>query len=322
MIMRRLGLLLILLVSVARLQAQVTRGKIVDADNGNPIAGANIYLSGTYKGTTSDANGDFELRTDEKNISMVISYVGYISEIITDYAGKNLKVLLKHKDNMLKEVTIGYDAMSRDKEMKIFMREFIGSDHKCIIKNPEDITFTYHKKDDVLEAFADQPLIVENKDLGYTITYFLDSFGYRNNFAGFGGDYFFKEDTAGLAPKEIKKILKARDNAYFGSRMHFIRSLWNNDLDKQNFSIRVNGDDITYKDLVLEINGEKYMRYVYQMTVIYDYNNGSYIQQPDPLKATFIARNGFYDSRIVWEGYMALQRVGDLLPFEFQPVKH
>jgi len=320
--MRRLGLLLILLLPFAWLQAQVTHGKIVDADDGKPITGASIYLSGTYKGTTSDANGDFELRTDEKNIAMVVSYVGYNSETITDYAGKNLKVLLKHKPNMLKEVTIGYDAMSREKEMKIFMREFIGDDHKCTIKNLEDISFTYHKKDDVLEAFADNPLVIENKDLGYTVTYFLDGFSYSNNLAGFGGDFYFKEDTAGLTPKEIKKILKARDKAYFGSRMHFIRSLWANDLNKQNFSINVNGDDITYKDLVIELNGEKYMKYVYKMTIIYNNYNGSYLQQPEPLKATFIARNGFYDHRIIWQGFMALQRVGDLLPFEFQPQKH
>ena len=104
--------------------------------------------------------------------------------------------------------------------------------------------------------------------------------------------------------------------------MHFVRSLWANNLDKQNFSLNVNGRDITCKDLVTEINGEKYIRYFSQMTVIYNYDVGSYLQQTGPQSLTFIASNGFYDNRIIWRGFMALQRVGELLPFEFQPLKH
>jgi hypothetical protein len=84
--------------------------------------------------------------------------------------------------------------------------------------------------------------------------------------------------------------------------------------------ISLNGQDITYKDLVIEINGEKYIRYVNQISIIYNYD-GSYLQQPEPGRASIIASNGFYDNHIVWWGFMALQRTGDLLPFEFEPMK-
>ena len=41
----------------ANAQKATIRGYIYDADNGQPVIYANVYLNGTTLGTTSDANG-------------------------------------------------------------------------------------------------------------------------------------------------------------------------------------------------------------------------------------------------------------------------
>ena len=48
----------ILLFSTFLFSQNTISGKVVD-QKGNPIAGANIYIDGTYDGTSSDDNGNF-----------------------------------------------------------------------------------------------------------------------------------------------------------------------------------------------------------------------------------------------------------------------
>jgi len=56
-------------------EGKTVKGKIVN-DQGQPLKGANIVISGTTIGTISDASGNFELKmTDES--PLVVTYVGY-----------------------------------------------------------------------------------------------------------------------------------------------------------------------------------------------------------------------------------------------------
>ena len=63
--------------------AQTTRyeisGSIVDTDNGEPLAGANVSLQNTVVGTATDADGNFELTVSLRpgDYTLVISYIGY-----------------------------------------------------------------------------------------------------------------------------------------------------------------------------------------------------------------------------------------------------
>lgn len=66
----------------ADLQAQkaTIRGYIYDADNGQPIIHANVYLNGTNFGTTSDANGFYNLSDVPAGTYYLMStYIGYDS---------------------------------------------------------------------------------------------------------------------------------------------------------------------------------------------------------------------------------------------------
>lgn len=344
-------LLIILLLLPTVLFGQVIKGRITDALTGTPLEKVSVYFDGTYQGTVSDSAGNFALSNTIKTSSpLVVSFVGYESQKISNYADGTLSIALKSKVVELNEVTIGGDEISRAKAMKIFLKEFIGEDTKdCVIDNPDEIYFRYNKKEDLLMADAEKPLIITNKTLGYKITYFLTSFSHTPYLqTKYKGNYFFTEDTAGLKPGKIKAIMKARDEAYYGSRMHFIRALWANELDKNFFAVyrtprgrvgnsntynlqatnKVGFDDIvqiadTKKFIMLakeaDANNEKLNGN--EVFVTYKNANDSFLGQDDGYTGVSIDQNGFHDEGLEWKGNISVYRISMLLPFEFMPSK-
>lgn len=349
-----LSALLVLLSYCASAQTRtdstiIIKGRVTDAETRKPLAGTSVYLNGTYLGTSTDTAGNFSLTAIKTNTPLMVSYVGYESQTIKNYSDNGLDISLKPKVNRLKEVTITVDEMSREKKMKLFLRQFIGEDYKdCAIGNPDDIWLHYNKNKFELTAGADKPLLITNKKLGYKVTYFLDTFRYtesisRGNETNYRGNYFFAEDTTGLKPAEIKKILTARDDAFFGSRMHFIRTLWADKLTQNNFkiltitssSLRLNVYDekkskrLYNKDIVGIKNDhifhdQKYMALPSEVSVLYQprkHKEGtSYLKQEKGYDGVLIDSNGYYGEGIDWNGDMGTDRVSKLLPFEFEPV--
>jgi uncharacterized protein with FMN-binding domain len=344
-------LLIILLLSPALLWAQAITGRVTDAVTGKPLEKVSVYFDGTYKGTVTDSAGNFAINNTIKTSSpLVVSFLGYESQRISNYAEEPLSIALKLKVVELNEVTIGSDEISRAKAMKIFLKEFIGEDTKdCVIDNPDEIYFRYNKKQNLLRADAEKPLIITNKTLGYKITYFLTSFSHTPYLqTKYKGNYFFTEDTAGLKPAKIKAIMKARDLAYYGSRMHFIRSLWANELGKNYFSIYKTPKGVvdknnTYKidatnmlgfdDIVQLADGQKFIMLAKEagannekfnsneIFVTYQNRNESLMQQQDGYTGVIIDENGFYDEGLEWKGNISVYRISMLLPFEFMPLK-
>ncbi len=63
----------------AMAQTVTLRGSVKDA-NGLPLAGASVVLEGTKRGTTSDASGNYELKVAPGSYTLVISYVGVVTQ--------------------------------------------------------------------------------------------------------------------------------------------------------------------------------------------------------------------------------------------------
>jgi len=345
--MRRLYLILLLLSFSAYIHAQVVKGKVINAVTGDPIANASVHLNGSSRGTTSNAQGEFLLYTDQTKMPLVISSIGYKPDSVYNYNGKNLTVKLSPRAQVLREVVIGDVIMTREKQMKIFLTQFIGSHNKeCIISNPDDINFTYHKKTKTLEATVNQPLIIYNKMLGYKITYYLSAFSCSPLETSYKGNYVFAEDTLGLKPAEMKKILKARDKAYFGSRMHFIRSVWNNDLKKNKFicgnddynynktnyafqNINANREKLFNTMIInndINANRIEWINFTFTKGLIpiayfnYDSGGPTYMTFQSRTKDVVLTVNSYNESNLVWSGIAARQRVGELLPLDFEPL--
>ena len=91
--------------TVAFAQSTIT-GKVVDADMNSPLPGANVLEKGTSNGVTTDFDGNFTLTTQADSGSIVISYVGYTSKVITFSGDANVGTVVLSADNSLDEVIV------------------------------------------------------------------------------------------------------------------------------------------------------------------------------------------------------------------------
>lgn len=88
------------------------KGKIVDEANGQPIAGATITIKGTSSAVTSDANGEFTIQADSKDV-LVITYVGY--ETTERLAKRATEFFALHPSarNLNEVVVVGYGTQKK-----------------------------------------------------------------------------------------------------------------------------------------------------------------------------------------------------------------
>ena len=106
---RSLGLLLLLcLIPLWSVAQNITVKGIVKDNFGEPVIGANVTEKGTTNGMITDLDGNFSL-TVQKNATLVISYIGYITQEIAVKGNANLNITLKEDSKALEEVVvIGY----------------------------------------------------------------------------------------------------------------------------------------------------------------------------------------------------------------------
>lgn len=320
--MKTVTLFILLLTTSILLRAQQIIGRVLRINSDTVVTGASVYFGGSTKGTSTNSLGTFTLNANTSQIPLVVSCIGYYSTLITDYGpDKPVTVYLKPKVNMMREVQIGYDGMSREEKLRIFKREFIGisDDAKsCTITNIDDIDLSYDQNTETLTAFCNNPIIVKNKMLGYTINYYMDKFIRTSGHVRFAGNYLFKVDLI-TDPKQLKQVNLNREDAYSGSRMQFIRSLWNNTLAKHSYELYDNHYKKLPTDSLLYINpsGEKYVETNKTIRIAYqkDYSRITILTKKEAL--SFIDKDGFYGSGLTWSGKMSSQRIGDLLPFEY-----
>ncbi|MFE3870346.1 TonB-dependent receptor domain-containing protein [Flavobacterium sp. ZS1P70] len=100
--------LTILLFSVTLFSQTTLSGKVVD-EKGNPISGANIFIEGTYDGTSSSETGDFIFTTTTTgNQTLVVSFLVYeTSKTVIDVSNfKNKTIKLRDNINALDAVII------------------------------------------------------------------------------------------------------------------------------------------------------------------------------------------------------------------------
>lgn len=106
---RPLGLLLLLcLIPLCCIAQNITVKGIVKDNLGESVIGANVTEKGTTNGMITDLDGNFSL-TVQKNATLVISYIGYVTQEIAIKGNTNLNIILKEDSKALEEVVvIGY----------------------------------------------------------------------------------------------------------------------------------------------------------------------------------------------------------------------
>lgn len=104
---KRLYLLLAFLwMGVCMLSAQTKNvsGRILSAENDEPIAGATVLVKGTSIGVVSDAHGHFTLKVPESATELIVSFIGMETQEVGIKA--NLTIRLKSANEKLDEVMV------------------------------------------------------------------------------------------------------------------------------------------------------------------------------------------------------------------------
>jgi hypothetical protein len=172
-----------------------------------------------------------------------MGYQTFSLSIDTRQLTEPLTIVLKAKVEELENVTIGPGEESTwEKWGKFFLENFIGTmpeSQQCFIENSSAIRFRHYPKQKLLRATSQKPLIITNKALGYTITYQLEYFQYDfdSKVVYYLGYPLFRE----MDPKNErrqKQWTENRKDAYYGSQLHFLRSIYRNIALQEGFEMR------------------------------------------------------------------------------------
>lgn len=101
-------LLLFCLIPLWSIAQNITVKGVVKDNFGESVIGANVTEKGTTNGMITDLDGNFSL-TVQKNATLVISYIGYITQEIAVKGNTQFNIILKEDSKALEEVVvIGY----------------------------------------------------------------------------------------------------------------------------------------------------------------------------------------------------------------------
>lgn len=348
-----------------RAQGHFELSGTINDENGKPLNGATVFLSGTKKRTVSNKLGEFGFfNIDAGTFQLTVQMLGYApieQNIIISNKAINIRLSLTPKSIILKEVVIGNNDAWK-KNYAIFKDQFLGlsNDNKCVILNPKVINFSTKKtffNRIILNADADEFLNIENKQLGYRIKYLLKTFTYNafTKITNYNGNAIFEEMEGS---EEEKKIwIKNRLEAYNGSFMHFLRSVYAGTTLDEGFITRqlykakgVAGNltadiaPIKFDTIVTKIDSSFIAMKFSSLYVIYDPGQAADIKasminySTEHLekinnniaetgsilslhlnRAIIDQKGSFSDYRtFLIHGYWGGKRIGDQLPFEYQ----
>lgn len=223
---------------------KVVKGTVLDAQKNTPVPNASVFLNTTSVGTVTNELGNFSLTIANGRYELIVSSIGYETnaQIInsTDVIDF-ITVKLKVKAEIMQTVIIEpYEKNGWTKWGKFFIESFIGTSdlaRECRIKNTKGIKFRHSKTRNELSVFADEPLIIENRALGYTIRYQMESFEYdfKTGYLLYTGYPFFQPMKGNLGKQ--RKWKNKRSEAYAGSMMHFMRAVYRNKTIEEGFEI-------------------------------------------------------------------------------------
>ncbi len=97
---------------VAVQQEAVCKGVVKDV-SGESIIGASVVVKGSTNGTITGVDGDFTLQNVPQGSTIVVSYVGYLSQEVK-FNGQLISIVLKEDNNTLDEViVVGYGVQKK-----------------------------------------------------------------------------------------------------------------------------------------------------------------------------------------------------------------
>ncbi|MCW3786562.1 SusC/RagA family TonB-linked outer membrane protein [Plebeiibacterium sediminum] len=90
-------------------EGRVIKGRIFDSSNSTPLPGANIVILPTYKGTISDADGNFTLEiknTKAQNMELMATFIGFNTVKVPITSANYYEITLESTINELEQVIV------------------------------------------------------------------------------------------------------------------------------------------------------------------------------------------------------------------------
>ncbi len=229
--------LVLLTTAPLRLTAQETtpgtlQGRVIDAETGDPLAGAHVFLAGSTLGATTDRDGRYRLaHLPPGRHEIAASMLGYEHQsqrlLLSATDTASLDFRLKPTVIALGEVFVAATQPEQwRRRLETFEQLFLGTTHnaeRCTLLNPEVLDFT--DDDGHLRAEASAPLLIENRALGYRVHYYLKEFEVVHGVLRYLGIPRFDE----LEPRnkrERRRWERQRRKTYEGSLQHFLATLF------------------------------------------------------------------------------------------------
>ena len=245
-------LIFLFLLSIISIPAQTfesgVKGRIIQKQTGDPVIGANVYISGTLWGTTSGMDGDYAIKSlPAGKVELVVSIIGFETEVISIILKRNsttsLDIELEEKVYEYGEVEVFAERpVEWENNLNKFKNLFLGTSefaNDCVIENDFVIDFN-NSNDGLFSASAREPLIIKNNALGFLITCVIQNFSFdeKSQRCQYKVATNFKMMESELV-SERRNWESNRQKAFRGSLHHFLKTLKVDSLFSRGYTVQI-----------------------------------------------------------------------------------
>ena len=203
-------------------------GVVHDAETGEPLPGANVFIAGSLLGTSTARDGSYELRGIPAGaLRLYVSMIGYEPDfrdmLLRTEAIRTVDFRLEPEVYELEGIAVeAKEDKQWQRRLERFEELFIGQTPNAEITeitNPTILDFEGGGGE--LRALAPEPLEIENRALGYRVKYFLKDFSATPQRTRYDGEPLYEELIPASA-EESAEWEANRRQAFIGSFRHFL----------------------------------------------------------------------------------------------------
>lgn len=122
-------------VAAVQQQANIT-GNVVD-EHGEPLIGVSVVVKGSKGvGSITDIDGNFSLKVDDKNATLVFSYIGYATQEVSAAGKQKINVKMEPENSTLNEVVVTAMGIRRKEESLTYATQQIRSSDLNRVQDP------------------------------------------------------------------------------------------------------------------------------------------------------------------------------------------
>lgn len=108
------GIFILLVLTSTAFAQQVLRGKVTDSNN-QPLPGISVRVKNATSGTSTDANGNYQLSISDNNAILQFTSVGFAVQEVSAQGKTTINVVLQSDDRALNEVmVVGYGTQKKE----------------------------------------------------------------------------------------------------------------------------------------------------------------------------------------------------------------